>query len=364
MIRLASYLHVLALLLPIEGIAQKQQQAASESGDTGKQITIGLLLPDHSHSDAIKAAEFAIEQANASGGYNNKEFKLVIGTTEGFWGAGSKESVRLVYEDRVRAIVGALDGRNGHLAEQVVTKSHLSYIETFATEPTLSQAFVPWFMRVVPNDNQQSLTIIQHIQREGGGKIGILSRGDYDTRYAVKSLTRTVASETNSPPRVIELDTLDFQLEELINTILDKHLNHLVIPFDAPFLRDLIISLRAASPELNIYGTLHFTMGIEKRGSLWKDYEWVYMVRPQFDNTDYPELPSSSSAYIYDAINLLVHAIRQVGTDRVNITDYISSSKYTTALTGNISFDELGNRQDASTLIRIKKGEPQLINHP
>jgi ABC-type branched-subunit amino acid transport system substrate-binding protein len=219
-------------------------------------------------------------------------------------------------------------------------------------------------MRVVPNDNQQALSIVEQIQRNGGGKIAILSAGDYDTRYAVKSLTRVIAGETGSPPQVIEPESPDIQLAELIKTITSRKPDHLVIPFDAPFLKDLVIALRAASPALNIYGTLHFTMGIEKRGSLWKDYEGVYMVRPCFDHTRYPELASSSSAYIFDAINLLVHAIRQVGTDRVDITDYISSSSYSAALTGSISFDELGNRQDASTLIRIHRGLPQLITHP
>lgn len=364
LIRLASYLLVLAGLLPLDLIAQNPQQTESDSGDPGNHIAIGLLLPDQSHSAAIKAAEFAIDRANASGGYNNKAFKLVVRSAEGFWGAGSKESVSLVYEDQVCAIVGALDGRNGHLAEQVATKSHLCYIETFATEPTLSQAFVPWFMRVVPNDNQQSLTIIEQIQRNGGGKIGILSTGDYDTRYAVKSLTRAVAGETNSPPELIELEAPDIQLDDLINMIQNKHLNHLVIPFDAPILRDLVVSLRAASPALNIYGTLHFTMGIEKQDYPWTDYEGVYMIRPHVDHTGYPQLPSSGPVYIYDAITLLIHAIRQVGTDRVDITNYISSSRYSSALTGEISFDELGNRQEASTLIRIQKGVPQIIHHP
>ncbi len=88
------------------------------------------------------------------------------------------------------------------------------------------------------------------------------------------------------------------------------------------------------------------------------------MIRPHFDNDKYPELPDSRSAYMYDAINLVVHAIRQVGTDRVAITDYISESNYSKAITGNISFDELGNRQAASTLIQIQNGRPELINHP
>lgn len=351
MTRLTAYLFFLALVLPFTSIAQDH-------------IAIGLLLPDHTNTRAIKAAEFAIKEANASGGYKGKEFKLVIRTAEGFWGAGSKESVSLVYEDQVRAIVGALDGRNGHLAEQVVTKSHLCYIETYATEPTLSQAFVPWFMRVVPNDNQQSTTIINQIQKEGEGSIAILSTQNYDTRYAVKSLTREVARVTNSSPLVIELDNADFTQEKLIEKILGNDLGHLVIPFDAPFLRDLIISIRERLPALHIYGTLHFTMGVEKRNHAWKDYEGVFMIGPHYDIHKYPTLPDSPSVYMYDAISLVVHAIRQVGTDRVAITNYISESEYSTAVTGSISFDELGNRKGASTLTRIQNGKPELIKQP
>jgi len=342
-------------------MSQAIQQSDKNSDDLAACVTIGLLLPDLSNPDVIKAAEFAIDQANAAGGYRGKDFKLMIRTAEGFWGAGSKESVSLVYEDQVRAIVGALDGRNGHLAEQVATKSHLSYIETYATEPTLSQAFVPWFMRVVPNDNQQAVTLLNQIQNEGGGRIGILSTQDYDTRYAVKSLTRTVASKTRRSPLVIELDPTEFHQEKVLEKILSAQINHLVIPFDVSFLSDLIRSAKEVLPDLNIYGTLHFAMGAEKQDPTWKDYEGVYMIRPEFDSERYPVLTSSRSVYMSDAINLVVHAIGQVGTDRVDITNYISKSKYSAALTGSISFDDLGNRQNASTLIQIRNGKPELI---
>lgn len=363
MTRLSRYLVLLALLLPAKAICQNPQHLSPTPGKTGP-ITIGLLLPDLTHSDVIKAAELAIEQANSAGGYMNREFMLMVRTAEGFWGAGSKESVSLVYEDHVCAIIGSLDGRNGHLAEQVATKSHLSYIETFATEPTLSQAFVPWFMRVVPNDNQQSAMILNQIKQEGGGTICILSAENYDTRYAVRSLTRAVASKTNSAPLVIELDTMHIQLGELINNILSSDPDHLVIPLDAPFLGDLIFSLRELLPALNIYGTLHFAMGIEKRGSNWKDYEGVYMICPGFNRDKYPNLTDSRSAYMYDAINLVINAVYHVGADRQAITDYISDSDYSKSVTGEISFDELGNRQGASSLIRIQNGSPQLTNQP
>ena len=351
-------------MLPVNGISGDEEHPPKASETRQGHITIGLLLPDHSHTDVIEAAEFAIQQANAAGAYKGKEFKLVIRTAEGFWGAGSKESVSLVYEDQARAIVGALDGRNGHLAEQVATKSHLSYIEAFATEPTLSQAFVPWFMRVVPNDNQQSATIVDQIQSEGGGRTGILSTQNYDTRYAVKSLTKAVAARTSMAPLVIELDTASIQEEALLNTILSKDLDHLVIPFDAAYLKELIITLGKENPDMKIYGTLHFTMGVESRNSGWAPYEGVFMVGPLFDRSKYTALPDSRSAYMYDAINLVVQAIRRVGTDRVSITDYISDSEHPSAITGSISFDEMGNRLNASTLIRIQNGKPQMIKQP
>ncbi len=351
MTRLVPYLVILVLALPFRAVSQEQ-------------IAIGLLLPDLSHTGIIEAAQLAIDQANVEPAYKDQEFKLVIRTAEGFWGAGSKESVSLVYEDQVRAIIGSLDGRNGHLAEQVATKSHLTYIETYATEPTLSQAFVPWFMRVVPNDNQQSLSILKQIEKEGGGKIGILSKETYDTRYAVKSLTKAVAGETGMAPLVLDLGTTINIQGDVIEKILESNIDHLVLPFDTPYLKDLIKTLSVEKPDLKIYGTLHFSMGLENRKDSWDSYEGIYMVSPHFDRDKYSALPNSQSAYMYDAVNLVINAIQQVGCEREAITEYISKSNYSKGITGSISFDELGNRQGASTLIRIKHGVPQLIDHP
>jgi len=350
--RLFTYFFFLVLALPFR----------AESQNTP--ITIGLLLPDPSHTDIAEAAELAIDRANAAGGYKNKEFKLLIRTAEGFWGAGSKESVSLVYEDQVRAIIGALDGRNGHLAEQVATKSHLTYIETYATEPTLSQAFVPWFKRVVPNDNQQADIILDQIKKDGAGPIAILSIETYDTRYAVRSLTKAVARETGLAPLVIDLDANEIHQADLIKKILSGSIDHLVIPFDAPYLKDLIKTLSEEKPNLNIYGTLHFTMGLESRKDAWDSYEGIYMIAPIYNRKEDNSLPDSRSTYIYDAINLVINAIKQVGCERVEITDYISNTEYSKALTGNIGFDELGNRLDASSLFQIQNGEPQLIYQP
>jgi branched-chain amino acid transport system substrate-binding protein len=361
---LVPYLLLLALALPFRGMSQDQTTLPPDHLSPDGFISIGLLLPDQSYSEVAKAARLAIEEANKGGGYKQLKFELVIRTAEGFWGAGSKESVGLVYKDHVRAIIGHLDGRNGHLAEQVAAKSHLTYVETFATEPTLSQAFVPWFMRVVPNENQQSAAILDQILREGGGKIGLLSIDNYDTRYAVRSLTKAVARENGMAPIILEPDTAVIHQRKVIEQILSSNMNHLVIPFDADYLGDLIMTLRQLKPDLKIYGNLHFTMGVEKRSDNWEEYEGIYMIAPLFNREKHPDLPDMRSAYMYDAVRLVVNAIQKAGTERVSITEYISASDFPHGVTGSISFDELGNRQNSAGLIHIENGIPTVKTPP
>lgn len=364
MIRLATYLLFLAFVMPLNGMTQQLDQAGSDSAPEAKYISIGLLIPDLSHKDLVASAELAIEQANAAGGYKNREFRLQVRTTEGFWGAGSKESVGLVYEDGVCAIIGSLDGRNGHLAEQVAAKSQLTYIETYATEPTLSQAFVPWFMRVVPNDNQQASVLVAQIESEGGGKTGILSARDYDARYAVKSLTTALAGKTGKTPLLIEVDSEILPQNEIIDKILDSHLDHLVIPFDTDYMESLIKGLGKECPDLRIYGTLHLAMGMENREPAWDSLEGMYMLNGQFDRAKHPVLPNKRSAYVYDAVSMVIHAIYQVGTGREPIAEYLLKSVHSEGSTGSISFDKMGNRLDAATLIQIREGRPQLVKLP
>ncbi|MDF1574865.1 MAG: ABC transporter substrate-binding protein [Bacteroidales bacterium] len=362
MTRLSRYLFLAIVALPFDGAAQDQQRVPGEHLTPSGKIGIGLLLPDPSYWKVAEAAELAILEANDAGGYKQHDFELIIRTAEGFWGAGSKESVSLVYEDRVRAIIGSLDGRNGHLAEQVATKSHLTYMETFATEPTLSQAFVPWFMRVVPNDDQQAAVILDQIQKEGGGKTGILSVESYDTRYAIKSLTKAVTQKTGMAPVLIPLDTSHTRQQRVFGQIISNELDHLIIPYYAANMSDLIQSLGTQKPGLKIYGTLHFKMGMESRESGSEAFEGIYLIGLHAARES--KFPDCRSAYLYDAVNLVINAIQHVGTDRTSITNYLSESTFYKGLSGTISFDELGNRKSVPSLLRIENGSLHVLNHP
>jgi branched-chain amino acid transport system substrate-binding protein len=348
--RLIPYLILLALLLPNKAFSQQQTQSST--------INIGLLVPDTSTTiSEILMAERAVMEANNSGGYQNQKFKLVVRTTKGPWGTGSKESVALVFDDEVVAIVGSLDGRNAHLAEQVAAKSHLTYIECFATEPTLSQAYVPWFMRVVPNDDQQAEAIVELIVESGGGKTGILSVENYDTRYAVGSLSKAVTSETGSAPLVIHADSPGIHQQNIIEEIRSSKIKHLIVPFDAEMNKELLVSLKELMPSLHTYGTLHFTTGAVSRNT-WKLYEGMYLVSagPIWIDKDY-NFVRDRGAFAIDGVVLLIKAIQEVGTDREDIQKYLFETKIHEGFTGPISFDELGNRTSKPVVARIEQGK-------
>lgn len=336
--------------MPFKGLSQELTQPPT--------INIGLLIPDLSNTQFIWAAEQAVVKANKSGGFQNQDFKLVVRSTEGLWGAGSKESVAFVYEDEVCAIIGSLDGRNAHLAEQVAAKSHVCYIEAYATDPTLSQAFVPWFMRVVPNDDQQAVALVGLIIKNGGGKIGILSTDSYDANYAVKSLTKEATHKTGSAPVIISVDSLGREEQKITETIRRSTIEHLIVPFDAPYLRELLISVKKALPSLQIYGTLHFTIGAENKKLHWQDYEGMYMISagPIWIGNDYL-FANARDASAHDAVDLIIKSVKQVGTDREAIKNYLMEIHYDEGMTGPIAFDEMGNRTRLPVLTRIVQGE-------
>ena len=126
-------------------------------------INIGLLVQDKSSLAAKQSAELAIKMANNDGGINGCQIQLLTKDMEGPWGTGSKQAIKLVFEDKVWALLGSHDGRNAHLVEQAATKSIVVFISAWSSDPTLSQAFVPWFFNCVPNDRQQADAMTEEI---------------------------------------------------------------------------------------------------------------------------------------------------------------------------------------------------------
>ena len=164
-------------------------------------ISIGLLIQDNNSVAARQAAELAVLRANEKGGVNGVPVHLVVRSMEGPWGTGSKQAVSMIFDENVVAILGSHDGRNAHLVEQVSAKSRVSFFSAWTGDPTLAQAFVPWFFNCVYNDIQQSEALIEEIYNKRKlGKIAVISDNGYDSGSMLKNFLEKLESEGKPEP--------------------------------------------------------------------------------------------------------------------------------------------------------------------
>ncbi len=333
-------------------------------------IRIGLLIPSWEATSAKNASELAIHIANEKGGYSGKPFDLVVRSVEGPWGAGSKESVSLVFDDNVVAILGSLDGRNAHLAEQVATKAHIVYLSAWASDPTLSQAFVPWYFRCVPSDRQQAKALVEEIYiRKKLKRIGIISTDDYDSKSGASAFMKITESEKKPRPDQFLYSYSEETIKDFLKQLESKNLEGLVFFGQATSSLEIIKQLRKSAMKQAVYGSLSL-LNSEKSAS---ELEGVVIISPNFWSTskgekfikDYYERfgdsPDLAAAYAYDGINLLIESIREVGFDREKIQESLSRINFN-GVTGNIYFDKMGNRISPVELVEIKNGKTISIN--
>ncbi len=172
---------IIAAAIIASGIAFAQDSSQPEQS-----VKIGLLIQDNSWSAAVHGSELAIINANYNGGLNGGMFQLVVRSMDGPWGTGSKQAVDLIFREKVWALIGLHDGRNAHLVEQAATKSQVVFLSAWSADPTLSQAFVPWFFNCVPNDNQQAESLYNEIYEiRQFGNIVVVHGSDYDSRKSL-----------------------------------------------------------------------------------------------------------------------------------------------------------------------------------
>lgn len=335
-------------------------------------VKIGLLIPDQESPAARQGAELAIRKANERGG--NHTFQLVVRSTEGPWGAGSKESVNMVFDDGVVAIMGSLDGRNAHLAEQVATKTRIAFLSSWATDMTLSQAFVPWYFRCIPNDHQQATSLIREIyQKRKLTKLAIITSDDYDSRHAAGTFIKVIRSESLAAPKQFMYGSSDGNLPEIL-TAIKEYGDEAIVLFGGPeFAKEIIPMLKQRGMNQMIFGTLAVTDGQKTKSPDWSCLEGSVLVssghwftdegmafQEEFQNT-FGYQPGAAAAYAYDGINVIIGVVRRAGMDRDRIIEAFAGANHTSGITGDIQFEKNGNRSGSASLMIIREGNPLIL---
>ncbi len=276
--------------------------------------------------------------------------------------------VRLLYEDRVCAVIGSIDGDSTHIAEQIVTKARASLISPLATDPTLNYIRIPWMFRLAPDDERQADRIAEEIENAEANRIVLAHSTRHDDRIGAEEMEQALLKRQRPPLRKYVFDSPLLEPAKIAERIQSASPDAIILwcrPEDAETILDTLNSEHVQCP---IFGPLclnvpSFRSAVVKlRGdarliTVWEDSTPAALKFRKLYEEDYKRPADYAAAYAYDAVGLIVKAVRAVGLNRADIRDAIAACSGYEGVTGVIEWDNGGGNCGPIRLERIPNAE-------
>ncbi|MGC1648973.1 MAG: ABC transporter substrate-binding protein, partial [Candidatus Sulfotelmatobacter sp.] len=343
---------------------------------TLSEIRIGFLAPLYDHPDAVfgnrmlNGATMAINEANATGGYGGKPFRLIThndydnwqmsrSATEGaakdsaIWGAASNDAVRMIYEDKVWAMFGSISSESTHIALRLTLKGETPLVNSASTDPTIPETIIPWYFTDIQDDREQGYTLARHIYTELGFKrVALLRVNDRYGRFGVIKFRD--ASRRLGHPVVIEQKFMpgDTDFRRQLQVIEDSRVDAIVLWTSVGPAAQILQQMQELGMKQRVFGS-HRTISdemIKQAGPAAEGFEAVFPYDPtrtdprwQDFNSRYEaafhEKPDHFAALAYDAMQILLNAICRAGLNRGRIRDALAGTENYKGVTGDMVFD-------------------------
>jgi ABC-type branched-subunit amino acid transport system substrate-binding protein len=337
--------------------------AASDAAPAGlaatDEVAIGFLGPVEQHRDQalgramLHGAELAIREANARGGFCGKPFRLKVHNDAATWGASSNEIVKMVYDDKVWAMLGSISGDSTHIALRVSLRAELPIVNSAATDPTIPETIIPWILTAIQDDREQGYTLARRIYTDLGLKrIGLLRVNERYGRFGVIKFRD--ASRRLGHPVVIEqkFEPGEKSFTRYLRVIDDSRVDGVVLWADAPAAGAILKQMRQMGMRQPVFGAAR-VVGDElfaAGGPAVEGLEAVYPFDPAREDpawlgfnrryeAAYHAKVDSFAALAFDSMNILLDAICRGGLNRGRIRDALYSLERYRGVTGEMIFD-------------------------
>ncbi|MCA0930894.1 ABC transporter substrate-binding protein [Lutimonas saemankumensis] len=327
-------------------------KASAQKTGPAEMISIGLLVNEVNETRAINSANSVVKRINDSGGINGKKIKLESRLVKGAWGAGSSQIVDLVFKDKVIGIIGALDGRNSHLAEQVIAKTQVLFVSAWSSDPSLSKAYVSWYYSVIPTDDQQAKLLATSIDRkhEESSKILVIHDGSYDAGQSLKSFRAAMTKHQNFKIQTLEILSFNEELEwhkKISESELDVVL---FLGTSLPLVQIHEYILKNSGKVPAMYFNLAASASLEFDNLLSQKPQNIrYISNSQ---SKYSKNPGKVEDYVEDGMMALITSLQNTNNDFENIQKVMSEINFQ-GVTGRIEFDDLGRLKNAESQLKI-----------
>ena len=313
------------------------------------------------------AASLAIDQANAAGGYKGLPFRLMPAWSHNPWGSGVKEVTRLVFEDRVWAIVGGVDGPTTHLAEQIVVKAGLTLLNPVSTDKTVNLTNVPWIFSFTPQDPLQARCLADGLKaRLGAGPFVLVSAVDHDSHLFAVELERAMTTGYPTCVSQYQFDPAASDFSGLVGPMALRSAEAVVLVAGAGPSARFVRALRERGYKGTLLGgpCLAQQTFVAAAGPAGEGVMFPCSYLPSARSAAFEEaftrhfgtIPDTLAAHTYDAVTLLVSAVRRAGLSRARIRDAVRAMSPWEGVTGTIHWDPPGANPSSVDLCTIQNG--------
>jgi branched-chain amino acid transport system substrate-binding protein len=346
-------------------------------------VKIGFIGPlEESNEEALgrrmlNGALLAIEEANARGGYRGIPYELLVRNDIGPWGAAANKLVEL-NDEKVWAVLGSVDGEKTHIALRVALKVELTMVSSGATDPTLTETRIPWYLRVNGDDRQFAYALAWHIYRDLKlDRAALLRVNSRFGRVGVAEFRDS--SRRIGKPLVIEQrfaeGATDFT--EQIQRLKDSQAQAVVLWGSADELGRIVKQLREHGVNLPVFGNDRMVdpefleiAGASAEGAVAaiaydpgsrapKHLAFVERYRSRFG-----EEPETQAAHAYDGMQIIIASIEKAGLNRALIRDEILGLVTFEGVSGVKHFDTRWDNVAPVYLMQVKDGRFRTIGSP
>jgi branched-chain amino acid transport system substrate-binding protein len=328
-----------------------------------------------------RSAEMVVEQINKAGGINGDTIELIIKDTAGSSEKAVSFAKQLIEEEKVVAIIGPSTSGESMAVKKIAEDGKTTLISCAAAE-VIVDPVAAYVFKTPQKDSFAAQMIFEEMQRlkidtiaitagnDGFGKAGKVQLEKMAPDFGIK----VAASETYDS-KATDLSALVAKLKA--NTAIQAVINWSVVPAQAIIAKNM----RQANWQVPLFQSHGFgnikyaeAAGAAAEGiifpcgrllvvdslddshpqkALLSRYKQEYEAK-------YKEEASAFGGYAYDAMNIIVAAIKQGGNDRAKVRDAVEGLKDFPGVGGMFSFspqDHNGLSIDSFAMMTVKDGK-------
>ncbi len=374
--RTARTLHAVALCTIALAVACRPDREA-QTTDTTSDIPVGVYAAQTGDQASfgnatLQGVKLAADEINAAGGVLGRKIRLVIEDTQGRPDQAASVVTKLISSDSVIAVIGENSSTQSLAGATICQRSQVPMISPSSTNPAVTEKG-DYIFRVCFTDPYQGKALAAFAKNSlkiDTAAILVDKKTDYSVglaqffRKEYEALGGKIVAEQSYAGG-------DTEFRPQLTAIKSAAPKMIFIPGFYTEVGQIAIQARDLGIELPLVGgdgwdspTVIEIGGKSIDGSYFSDHYFVGESRPLVQDfvkkirERHGKSPEANAALGYDALQILVRAIRETGSlDRPAIRDRIAATKDHQGVSGTITMGPDRNPIKPVAIIKIEGGE-------